>query len=150
MHGWFILDTKFCPWGFIPCENTCLILVVWTGDCVIYYLITRYLVSPHIHMILIGDNITSYNYRWMGTKWKLQNISPWSQCIMFWVWNSFTMTPRIMNLCATFYYTIYPPNILYVWLASTFMVFIDSKIHQENVPWNEYQWRMCVYYSKLN
>ena len=34
-----------------------------------------------------------------------------------------------------------------LWVA---LVVIAAKPRQENVPWNEYQWRLCVSYQKLN
>ena len=30
------------------------------------------------------------------------------------------------------------------------LVVLAAKPHQENVPWNEYQWMLCVSYQKLN
>ena len=30
------------------------------------------------------------------------------------------------------------------------LVVLSAKPHRENVPWNEYQWRLCVSYRKLN
>ena len=33
------------------------------------------------------------------------------------------------------------------WVA---LVILATKPHQENFPWHEYHWRMCVYYQKLN
>ena len=30
------------------------------------------------------------------------------------------------------------------------LVVLAAKPHQENVPWNKYQWRLCVSYQKLN
>ena len=30
------------------------------------------------------------------------------------------------------------------------LVVLAEKPHQENVTWNEYQWRLCVSYKKLN
>ena len=30
------------------------------------------------------------------------------------------------------------------------LVVLAAKPHQENVLWNEYQWRLCVSYQKLN
>ena len=33
------------------------------------------------------------------------------------------------------------------WVA---LVFLAAKPRQANVPWNEYQWRLCVSYQKLN
>ena len=30
------------------------------------------------------------------------------------------------------------------------LVVLATKIHQENVPWHEYQWRLCVSYQKIN
>ena len=30
------------------------------------------------------------------------------------------------------------------------LVILVEKLHQENVPWNKYQWRLCVSYLKLN
>ena len=30
------------------------------------------------------------------------------------------------------------------------LVVLAAKPHQQNVPWHEYQWRLCVSYQKLN
>ena len=30
------------------------------------------------------------------------------------------------------------------------LVVLAAKPHQENFPWHKYQWRLCVYYQKLN
>ena len=30
------------------------------------------------------------------------------------------------------------------------LVVLAGKPHQENMPWNKYQWRMCVSYQKMN
>ena len=30
------------------------------------------------------------------------------------------------------------------------LMVLAEKLHQENVPWNEYQWRLCVSYQKMN
>ena len=30
------------------------------------------------------------------------------------------------------------------------LLVLSEKPHQENKPWSEYQWRMCMYYKKLD
>ena len=30
------------------------------------------------------------------------------------------------------------------------LVVLAAKPHQENLPWSEYQWRLCVSYRKMN
>ena len=64
----FLVETELCPWGFLPCGATHLILVGCTDNCVTPPIIPIYDVVPQIQMIPHGDAITYYNYPWMVPK----------------------------------------------------------------------------------